>query len=34
MPLNFDVWEQLYYNADMFRAAGLDPDNPPKTWDG
>lgn len=23
----------LYYNADMFRAAGLDPDNPPATWD-
>jgi multiple sugar transport system substrate-binding protein len=23
----------LYYNADMFRAAGLDPDKPPQTWD-
>lgn len=23
----------LYYNADMFRAAGLDPDTPPKTWE-
>ncbi|MGH6860347.1 MAG: ABC transporter substrate-binding protein, partial [Phyllobacterium sp.] len=23
----------LYYNADMFKAAGLDPDDPPKTWD-
>lgn len=23
----------LYYNADLYRAAGLDPDNPPKTWD-
>jgi multiple sugar transport system substrate-binding protein len=33
VPLNFDVWEQLYYNADMFTAAGLDPDNPPQTWD-
>jgi multiple sugar transport system substrate-binding protein len=22
----------LYYNADLFRQAGLDPDNPPKTW--
>ncbi|RVT81798.1 sugar ABC transporter substrate-binding protein [Rhodobacteraceae bacterium CCMM004] len=23
----------LYYNKDMFRAAGLDPDSPPQTWD-
>jgi multiple sugar transport system substrate-binding protein len=22
----------LFYNADLFRAAGLDPENPPKTW--
>lgn len=22
----------LYYNADLFRQAGLDPDQPPKTW--
>lgn len=22
----------LFYNADIFRAAGLDPENPPKTW--
>ena len=33
VPLNFDVWEQLYYNADMFRDAGLDPDSPPTTWE-
>lgn len=23
----------LHYNRDLFKAAGLDPDNPPKTWD-
>jgi multiple sugar transport system substrate-binding protein len=23
----------LYYNKDMFKAAGLDPSKPPKTWD-
>lgn len=23
----------LYYNKDMFKAKGLDPANPPKTWD-
>lgn len=23
----------LYYNADMFKAKGLDPDRPPRTWD-
>ncbi len=23
----------LYYNADLFKAAGLDPENPPATWD-
>jgi sn-glycerol 3-phosphate transport system substrate-binding protein len=24
---------RLYYTADQFKAAGLDPDAPPKTWD-
>lgn len=23
----------LYYNADLFKKAGLDPENPPKTWE-
>ncbi|WP_026781842.1 ABC transporter substrate-binding protein [Pleomorphomonas koreensis] len=23
----------LYYNADLFKAKGLDPDKPPQTWD-
>ena len=23
----------LFYNADIFKAAGLDPENPPATWD-
>jgi ABC-type glycerol-3-phosphate transport system substrate-binding protein len=32
VPLNFDVWEEMYYNADKFKAAGLDPDKPPTTW--
>jgi multiple sugar transport system substrate-binding protein len=27
------VWTALYYNRDHFRAAGLDPDRPPRTWD-
>jgi len=24
---------QLFYNKDLFKAAGLDPEKPPKTWD-
>lgn len=30
VPLNFDVWEQMYYNVDMFKKAGIA--GPPKTW--
>ncbi len=31
MPLNSST-PMMYYNKDAFRAAGLDPENPPKTW--
>ena len=27
------VWTALYYNKDMFREAGLDPERPPRNWD-
>jgi multiple sugar transport system substrate-binding protein len=27
------AWQALYYNKDMFREAGLDPERPPETWD-
>ena len=32
MPYAFGT-PMLYYNKDIFRKAGLDPDAPPKTWD-
>jgi sn-glycerol 3-phosphate transport system substrate-binding protein len=32
MPFNNSV-PLLYYNKDLFKAAGLDPDKPPETWD-
>jgi sn-glycerol 3-phosphate transport system substrate-binding protein len=31
MPFNTSN-PMLYYNKDMFRAAGLDPERPPRTW--
>ncbi|NUR89991.1 MAG: sugar ABC transporter substrate-binding protein [Nonomuraea sp.] len=31
VPLNFDVWEQLYYNNDLFKKAGIT--KPPTTWE-
>jgi sn-glycerol 3-phosphate transport system substrate-binding protein len=31
MPFNSST-AMLYYNRDMFEAAGLDPDSPPTTW--
>ncbi|WP_020496688.1 ABC transporter substrate-binding protein [Sciscionella marina] len=32
LPFNADVWERLFYNTALFRAAGLDPGRPPRTW--
>lgn len=32
MPFNNSM-PILYYNRDLFRAAGLDPEKPPETWD-
>ncbi len=32
MPFNNSV-PLLYYNKDLFKAAGLDPEKPPATWD-
>jgi len=26
-------WTIMFYNSEMFEKAGLDPNNPPKTWD-
>lgn len=32
LPFGGDI-SVIYYNRDMFRARGLDPDQPPRTWD-
>ena len=32
VPFDVGVWGMLYYNKDMFKAAGLDPEKPPTTW--
>lgn len=32
LPYEYDPFGYVY-NADMYREAGLDPDNPPTTWD-
>jgi ABC-type glycerol-3-phosphate transport system substrate-binding protein len=29
IPSDLDVWSFTFYNKDMFKAAGLDPENPP-----
>ncbi|WP_158502025.1 sugar ABC transporter substrate-binding protein [Vitiosangium sp. GDMCC 1.1324] len=32
VPLSIDGWMLLYYNKELFRRAGLDPEHPPTTW--
>lgn len=33
VPFDVGVWAVMYYNKQMFRDAGLDPEKPPATWD-
>jgi len=33
VPFDVGVWALLYYNKDMFREAGLDPEKPPVVWE-
>lgn len=32
IPFDVGVWALMYYNKDMFKKAGLDPEKPPTTW--
>lgn len=32
-PVNVEASKLLYYRTDLVKAAGLDPNSPPKTWD-
>ncbi len=33
LPFDVGVWGMLYYNKDMFKKAGLDPEKAPETWE-
>ncbi len=33
IPFDVGVWALMYYNKDLFKAAGLNPEKPPVTWD-
>lgn len=33
IPFDVGVWALNYYNKELFRKAGLDPEKPPVTWD-
>lgn len=33
VPFDVGVWAFIYYNRDMFKKAGLNPDKPPIYWD-
>ena len=32
-PIQGGDWQTLYYNKDMFKEVGLNPDKPPENWD-